>query len=56
MLSDFHLAACCSCYGDSDKVIGVLVFSGSGYARINKLGKLILEIPTSNEEQILTYL
>lgn len=56
MLLDFHLAVCCSCYGDSDKVIGVLVFSGSGCARTNKLGNLILEIPTSGEEQILTYL
>lgn len=55
MLLDFHLAVCCSCYGDSNKVISVLVFSGSGYARINKSGKLISEITTS-EEQILTYL
>lgn len=56
MLLDFHLAVCCSCYGDSDKVIAVLFFSGSGYARTNKLQKLILEIPTLREEQILTYL
>jgi len=43
------LAACCSCYGDSDKIIGVLVFSESGYVGAS-ISRKLLKIPTSGEE------
>lgn len=52
MVFGFCLAAC-SYSDDSGKITGVLIFSGSSYARTNNISrKLLLKMPTCSEEQI----